>query len=382
MIAAKQPTDPMPLAERLAKALRDGMELRREAYLPYNDFPEPFYTDGDVRSYLEPYCNSLDFFPPVRKNPISRAMGALRRLVKKMMAPWLHIQTHYNKATMNVLTQLMNSRLEDIERIQNLENRMKAQEAFQEDCRQSSLDFCHTIEKMEERHYQRVNRELGWQGEIAKAGLWFNPPVIVQFGKGGPQVRGITERILEHIFVHTRLPRPPARVLDLGCSESTNAIEMATLGYEVVGVDLRPLPLKHPSFTMVEANLSDMPFEDNSFDVAVALSTIEHVGLGWYTEEERGSSDQQTIAEVLRVLKPGGKFLLTTPFGRAGQTPVHRIYDRTRLRELLQPFREIERAYGVRDGEDWSFTLDEKKAEGADGIERVSAVCLMVLEKP
>ena len=371
----------MPPAKRLAKALRSGLELRWSLPSPAPDSPNPFPPKANVRPFLEPYADALNFPLPRSHNPLYRAFWMLRRLVRKCISPWLHVQAHYNLSAMSVIEQVeqrvkileeaaltLRHNVEALEK--NLLKRVDQKEPEQD------------VNMLEEGILGRINRELGWQGKIAEAGLWFNPPVIVNLDKQGPHVAGITERILEHIYVHTHLPRPPARLLDLGCSESTNAIEMASLGFEVVGVDLRALPLSHPNFTMVQANLADMPFVDESFDLAVALSTIEHVGLGWYTEEERGSSDEHVVAEVHRLLKPGGRFILTTPFGRPTVTPVHRIYDRARLDQLLRAFRVVDRAYGMREGDAWFYTLDEGRAEQVDGTERVSAVCLMVLEKP
>ncbi len=371
----------MPTAKRLAKALRSGLELRWSIPSPSPDSPNPFPPKGNVRPFLEPYADSLNFPLPRYRNPLFRALRVLRRMVRKFISPWLHAQTHYNLSAMSVIEQV-EQRVKLLEEanltlrhtVDTLEKSLLARVNQQE----PEQD----VDTLEEGILVRVNRELGWQGKIAEAGLWFNPPVIINLDKQGPRVAGVTERILEHIYVHTHLPKPPARLLDLGCSESTNAIEMASLGFEVVGVDLRTLPLSHPNFTMIQANLANMPFVDESFDLAVALSTIEHVGLGWYTEEERGSSDEHVVTEVLRLLRPGGRFILTTPFGRATVTPVHRIYDRARLDQLLSGFRVVDRAYGVRDGDAWFYTHDERRAEQVDGTERVSAVCLMVLEKP
>lgn len=227
-----------------------------------------------------------------------------------------------------------------------------------------------------------INRELGHEGSIAEAGLWFNPPIGVRLSAPNtPVVVAITERILEHTFVHTRLPRPPARVLDMGCAESMASLEMASMGYQVVGVDLRRLPLEHPNFTQVQANLGDLPFPDGSFDIVVCLSTVEHVGLGWYTEGDT-TTDLTAIREAVRTLKPGGTFLLTVPFGRATITPLHRVYDRPQLNKLLAPLTVRELAFGVRNGEIWSLTDDEATAENADSAARVSAVALVVAEKP
>lgn len=231
------------------------------------------------------------------------------------------------------------------------------------------------VEKVE-----AINLELGYKGQIAAAGLWFNPPVGVQL-KDVPRVTNVTERIVEHIFVHNRIPRPPAKVLDMGCAESTTAIELASLGFQVTGVDLRRLPLEHPNFRMVEANLGDLPFADAQFDIVVCLSTIEHVGLGWYTDGDP-TTDKTALVEAVRVLRPGGTFLLTVPFGRRAVTPVHRVYDLEQLNELVAPLVVTEMSFAVRDGEAWTFTADAAVAGQADSAERVGAVALVVAEKP
>ena len=227
-----------------------------------------------------------------------------------------------------------------------------------------------------------INRELRSEGKIAEAGLYFNPPITVEYDPERPQVAMVTERILEGIFVHSRLPMTPVKLLDLGCAESINAIEMASLGHKVTGVDLRSLPVPHPNFKMVIADLCNLPFDDETFDCAVALSTLEHVGLAWYTDEPSENSDFKAIQEAARVMKPGARFITTLPFGReAGETRVHRIYDQERLEKLLEPLKVSEISYGIRDGETWHFTHDAQRASSVDSIKRVSAVALVVAEK-
>ena len=380
MSLRKQGTHTLPAAERLAKALRSGLDLRWSIPSLCSEGSDSFPPPGSVRPFLEPYADSLHYPLPRHRNPLLRLVQGMRQVLRKLISPWLDVQTHFNLSTVSVLEQVE-------QRIQALEEAEFALSQTIETLEKTFLSRVPSererqIASLEEGFLLRVNQELGRQGKIAQAGLWFNPPVIVQLDKNGPKVAGVTERILEPIFVHTHLPRPPARLLDLGCSESTNALEMASLGFEVVGVDLRSLPLRHPNFTMIQANLANLPFDDESFDAAVALSTLEHVGLGGYNKEECGSSDEQVVAEIFRVLKHGGRFLVTTPFGRRTVTPMQRIYDRPQLDHLLRDFRVVERAYGIRDGDAWSCTLDEQRAEQVDGSERVSAVCLLVLEKP
>jgi SAM-dependent methyltransferase len=46
-----------------------------------------------------------------------------------------------------------------------------------------------------------------------------------------------------------------------------------------------------------------MPFPDSSFDVVIANHVLEHV-----------ADDQQAVREIFRVLTPGGRAVLQTPF--------------------------------------------------------------------
>ncbi|HEY7312547.1 MAG TPA: methyltransferase domain-containing protein [Gemmataceae bacterium] len=363
MSVRKQRLENPPDAEHLARALRSGLELRWS--IPSrSDGRDPFPPRGNVRPFLERYADSLHYTPPPRRQPLLRLLGMVRSLLRKLLGPWLDVQTHFNLSTVSVIEQVE-------QRVQSLEEANRSLRQTVETLEKTLLartdhELNRQAETLEEGLRLRVNQELSRYGEIARAGLWFNPAVNVWLDHDGPRVTEINERILEPIFIHTHLPRPPARLLALGCAESTNAIEMASLGFEVVGVDSRRLHLSHPNFTMIQASIAELPFEDESFDAAVALSTFS-IG-----------EDEQGVGEAFRVLKRGGRFLVTVPFGR----PAKGVYTRAQLDRLLGAFRLVERAYGVRDGDAWSFTLDEQRAEQADSGERVSAVCLLALEKP
>ena len=243
----------------------------------------------------------------------------------------------------------------------------------------------HELVEVEKKHelklVSEVNRQMGFSGTIADHGLYFNPPINVEYHPEHPKVSTISERILEHIYVHRMLPAPPCKLLDLGCAESTNSLEMASLGFDVVGVDLRRLPLTHPKLEMVVANLADLPFPDESFDCVVSLSTIEHVGLGWYNKEEKGTSREQVMEEVYRVLRPGGKLIITVPFGKSGETPVHKVFSHKEFNKLLGQFRVTDQTFGIRKGETWTVTDDAELAGSQDSVERVSAVAMYVAEK-
>ena len=99
------------------------------------------------------------------------------------------------------------------------------------------------------------------------------------------------------------------RVLDLGCGEGRFAAELARAGTEVVGIDVAAEPLRrarerHPELVDLREvpAAGAWPLEDASFDVVWAGEVIEHVAdtAGW-------------MSELRRVLRSGGKLLLSTP---------------------------------------------------------------------
>jgi ubiquinone/menaquinone biosynthesis C-methylase UbiE len=59
----------------------------------------------------------------------------------------------------------------------------------------------------------------------------------------------------------------------------------------------------------VKMDIQDMPFEDNTFDVAICNHTLEHV-----------DDDLKAMKEFHRVLKPGGWAILNSPINENRQT--------------------------------------------------------------
>ncbi|MFO0730169.1 MAG: DUF268 domain-containing protein [Nitrospiraceae bacterium] len=85
-----------------------------------------------------------------------------------------------------------------------------------------------------------------------------------------------------------------------------------------------------------------IPFADRTFSAVLAVSVIEHIGIGHYGEPEANVGDQVAVQEVARILKPGGKALISVPYGRRLTNDWMRVYDQARLRKLIAPL-SIER---------------------------------------
>jgi SAM-dependent methyltransferase len=151
----------------------------------------------------------------------------------------------------------------------------------------------------------------------------------------------LNERIIEIPFVIDRLAQmaKSSRILDLGCMESALPLFLAGLGFQVTGLDFRRYPYRVPNFEFVQGSILDLPFEKGTFDAATCVSTIEHIGIGFYSDpKDNLSADRKGMLEIQRVLKPKGLLILTVPFGKALVNQQQRIYDHAGLARLLEGF--------------------------------------------
>ncbi|WP_160051804.1 class I SAM-dependent methyltransferase [Nocardiopsis sp. FR26] len=118
----------------------------------------------------------------------------------------------------------------------------------------------------------------------------------------------------------TLLPVGPGdRVLDLGCGGGRHAFEVYRRGADVTAFDQNVADLaevetmfaamraegqapEQASAETVKGDALDMPFEDASFDRVIAAEIFEHI-----------PHDTAAMAELFRVLRPGGIAAVTVP---------------------------------------------------------------------
>jgi hypothetical protein len=108
-------------------------------------------------------------------------------------------------------------------------------------------DSPHSVDEIDEITARLLNYASSHEGYAAQANLWFNPSLLVAYEPRRVALRWVNERIVEVPYAFRALSRvqPHAKVLDVGATESTVCLSLATLGYDVTAVDPRPNPLSH-----------------------------------------------------------------------------------------------------------------------------------------
>jgi 2-polyprenyl-3-methyl-5-hydroxy-6-metoxy-1,4-benzoquinol methylase len=140
-----------------------------------------------------------------------------------------------------------------------------------------------------------------------------------------------------------------ARVLDVACGDGFGCRMMAPKAREMVGVDLDPSTINAARGHAVPAgvryevgDVTRLGFPDGYFDAVTSMETLEHV------------SPEPTLRELVRVLRPGGRLMLSTPQNRIGHIPVNAAhvheYSVDELRAVVQPFAEVEEIIGIKAG--------------------------------
>jgi hypothetical protein len=270
---------------------------------------EPFLAfpaNNDLRNTLVPYSDVLSHTCSTPRGAVGLPIRLLRCLVKSVMRPWLDIQTLFNQA---VIKALITNEAPWRAHLEQLARHVRQQQAVVALLR------------------SRLDEEL----EMRKPPRRTTSPISV--------------RALEHVFLQTWLPRPPARLLELGDHDGSG-LDFGALGYQVMTDN-----------QSTADRLAKPAYPESAFDVVVCLP--------------RSGGSPELLSAFHCGLRSGGRAIFSL-----------NLDNLVAASELLPPsFRLLETAYVVSGDQDWTYTsdVDLVKSLGARGA--VHGIALMAAEK-
>lgn len=198
-----------------------------------------------------------------------------------------------------------------------------------------------------------------------------------------------TERLVEIPWALSQLPQSGA-ILDIGSCEAVyiQYLEyISNAGVEVHLLDARDCHASLPGrMRFHHSSLIGNGLSSSYFDAVMVLSTLEHVGLPHYGQAPFSLGDQLALAEIWRLLKPGGRAIITVPVGQSKIMGWYRQYDPQHLRALLAGW-NLQVCY-------WGYNqaafvpISEREVEAfdyrdtMDGTARAGAVAGVIAIKP
>lgn len=153
-----------------------------------------------------------------------------------------------------------------------------------------------------------------------------------------------------HSYLYASQFAGEADILDAGCGSGYGTEMLASCAgrHRITGIDASPDAIRYCRLVRKRANLRfarmdvrSMAFPDESFDLVTSFEVIEH-----FAEYEA------FLTEVMRILRPGGHFVLATPNGT-----------NRRLRGIQNPYHIHE------------FTYDELRAVLSRYFSQVQVLC-------
>lgn len=135
-----------------------------------------------------------------------------------------------------------------------------------------------------------------------------------QHGTDGYRATGAMMRLRQEVVSWTPMH---GTVIDVGCGtgELLELLRIRRPNVKAIGLDFSAVAVtqaQHAGFEAHVAALPDLPLPDACVDAVVCMETLEHV-----------SDFEASLHSLFRVLRPGGRLLLTVPDGRTDDEPMH-----------------------------------------------------------
>ena len=136
---------------------------------------------------------------------------------------------------------------------------------------------------------------------------FFSDLDVATFAEDTDPRRTLRAEVLKRVVVSGAAPG--GRLLDVGCGIGDNLRIFSASGLELHGIEYSDVSARHAA-KLLGANAlvrtgsaTALPYPDGSFDAAICIEVLEHVG-----------DDVAAIKEISRVLKPNGLLVMSVPY--------------------------------------------------------------------
>lgn len=121
------------------------------------------------------------------------------------------------------------------------------------------------------------------------------------------KLKNLVHRIINKIYYKINIPyHNGGKILDIGCGDGKGLLKLKEEGWETFGVEISPLAAEHArnklSLNIFNGIVEDAQYEDEFFDVIILNHVLEHL-----------SYPNTTLTEINRILKHGGRLVISVP---------------------------------------------------------------------
>lgn len=139
------------------------------------------------------------------------------------------------------------------------------------------------------------------------------------------------------------------KILDVGCG--IGLVSQLYPNHDIIGIDISDGMLERNPYIWKKASAEDIPFPDNHFDFVVCRSLLHHL-----------DDPFKGLKEMVRVLKPGGKWVCWDPHHNIIYETIRHLFQHTdRFSHLHKSFNDEELFSVI---EDSGIEITEKKYLG------------------
>lgn len=185
-----------------------------------------------------------------------------------------------------------------------------------------------------------IRKQLKGNADFAISGLY---PVLRERFETNGDLK--SHYFHEDLLIAQRVfENKPIKHVDVGSRVDGFVAHVAAFR-EIEVFDIRPQQATVRNIRFVTADFMKIPESlYNYTDSLSSLNVIEHFGLGRYDDPIDVDGHKKGLENMHKVLKPGGKFYLSTPIGpQRIEFNAHRVFGLGYLLTLLEPYYSLDR---------------------------------------